>query len=137
MRVAAIVLVIIGSLLSVGLGVKWLSDFNEYKEQLKSVSALSSSLGSSQDKTVSSASKEIDDALKAVATLRLCGIFLIIGGILSLVMVFLSRKIKTISSAALVILGVIPGILSPVAFVVTFFGILGGIFVYFSKPKAA
>lgn len=137
MRIAAIVLVIIGSLLSIGLGAKWLSDFNEYKDQIKSVSAISSSLGSLQDKSSPSATKEIDDALKAVDTLRLCGIFLIIGGILSVVMVFLSSKIKTISAAALVILGIIPGILSPVAFVVTFFGILGGIFVFFAKPKAA
>jgi hypothetical protein len=137
MRVTAIVLVIIGSILSVGLGTKWLSDYDQYKDQIKSASALSSSLGSSQDKAVSSASKEMDEALKQVESFRLCGIFLIIGGILSLVMVFLSAKIKNISAAALVVLGVIPGFLNPLAFAVTFFGILGGVFVFFSKPKAA
>lgn len=137
MRITAIVLVIIGMLLSVALGGKWLSDYNQYKEQIRSVAVLSSSFGASKDKTVSAVSTEMDKALKQVDTLRLCGFFLIIGGILSLVMVLLSAKIKNISAAALVVFGVVPGLLSPLAFVVTFFGILGGIFVFFSKPKAA
>jgi hypothetical protein len=137
MRIAAIILVIIGTILSVGLGGKWLSDYNQYKDQIKAAAALTSSLTAHKDKTVVSASSEMDKALAQVDTLRLCGIFLIIGGVLSLVMVFLSAKIKMVSAGALVLLGVIPGILSPLAFVVTFFGILGGILVFFSKPKTA
>jgi hypothetical protein len=137
MRIAAIILVIIGTLLSVGLGGKWLSDYNQYKDQIKQAAALTSSLSASKNKTVASATSEMDKALAQVDTFRLCGIFLIIGGILSLVMVLLSAKIKIISAGALVVLGVIPGILSPLAFVATFFCIIGGILVFFSKPKTA
>ena len=135
MRITAIILVIIGALLSVGLGAKWLSDYNQYKDQIKAAAQISSSL--SADKDTASASKEVDESIKAVDKLRLCGIFLIICGILSVVAVFLPFRLKKISSAALVVLGIVPAVFSPVAFIVTAFGILGGIFLFFAKPKAA
>ena len=135
MRITAIILVIIGALLSVGLGAKWLSDYNQYKDQIKAAAQISSSL--SADKDTAAASKEVDDSIKAVDKLRLCGIFLIICGILSVVAVFLPSRFKKISAAALAVLGIIPAVFSPVALVTTGFIILGGIFLFFSRPKAA
>ncbi|HNX57959.1 MAG TPA: hypothetical protein PKK43_02590 [Spirochaetota bacterium] len=137
MRIAAIVLVIIGSLLSVGLGGKWLSDYNEYKDQITAISQVSDSTKDSKDSDVASASSMVIEQLKAIQKIRICGILLIIGGILSLVLVFLANKFQKIAGGALVVLGIVPGIVSPVAFVVTFFGIIAGILTFLMKPKAA
>lgn len=137
MRIAAIVLVIIGSLLSVGLGGKWLSDYNEYKDQIKAITQVSESTKDSSDKDVASASSAVDESLKALQKVRICGILLIISGILSLVLVFIANKIQKIAGGALVVLGIVPGIVSPVAFVVTFFGIIAGILTFIMKPKTA
>ena len=135
MRITAIILVIIGALLSIGLGAKWLSDYNEYKDQIKAAAQISSDL--SADKDTASASKEVDDSIKAVEKLRWCGIFLIVCGILSIGAVFAPQKFRKIFSAAIAVLGIIPAFFSPVALVVTGFLILGGVFNFFAKPKAA
>jgi hypothetical protein len=135
MRIAAIVLVIIGGLLSAGLGAKWLSDFNTYKDQVKAVAEMSKSFSAATaDK---SASNAVDESLKEIDKLKTCGILLIIGGLLSIVMVFLAGKIKMVSGIVIILAGIVPVILSPASLIVTFLVILGGVFTLIAKPKMA
>jgi uncharacterized protein YybS (DUF2232 family) len=124
MKKAVTIIVIIGILASIGLGIKWLSDYNAYKDEIETLSEFASS------------SSAVADSLKEINTLKTTAFVLIACGIIALVIVFLAKKIGTKLAGGIILLtGVIPGILSPSAFIFTFILILGGLLAIFSKPQ--
>ncbi|HEY9061606.1 MAG TPA: hypothetical protein VIO64_14025 [Pseudobacteroides sp.] len=125
MRIAVIIIVILGSLVSAGLGAKWVSDYNGSKQELASLSETSKELGLD----ISSEMKELEKA-------RNCGYALILCGIIALISVFLLRRLGKISAIIIIITGIIPVFFTAITLVFTFMLILGGILGFFVKPKA-
>lgn len=122
MRIAVIILVIVGTLASIGLGIKWLSDFNTYKTEISAVEDLKSD-------------PDVAQALKDMEKLRTCSYALIVCGILALVSVFLMGKIGKIAAAIILASAIIPAIFSPISLAFTFFFVIAGILAFFVKPK--
>lgn len=123
MRVAVIVLVIIGTIASIGLGIKWLSDFNTYKAEIASVEDLK-------------ADPEVAQALEDMKAMKNCAYALIVCGIIALVAVFLIGKIGKVAAGVILACAIVPAIFSPISLAFTFFFIIGGILAFFIKPKA-
>ncbi|MDF2869239.1 MAG: hypothetical protein K0R05_814 [Anaerocolumna sp.] len=122
MRVAVIILVIIGTLASIGLGVKWLSDFDTYKTEIAAVEEYSSD-------------PDVAQALKDMEELKSCSYALIVCGIVSLISVFLMSKLGKITSVIFLAAAIIPAVLAPISLTFTFFFIIAGILAFFVKPK--
>ena len=122
MRIAVIILVIVGTLASIGLGIKWLSDFNTYKTEISAVEDLKSD-------------PDVAQALKDMEKLRTCSYALIVCGILALVSVFLMGKIGKIAAAIILASAIIPAIFSPISLAFTFFFVIAGILAFLVKPK--
>jgi len=126
MKKAVIILVILGTLASLGLGIKWLSDYNDYKSELATATSIAQGAGQSQ---------ELTDALKEVEQTKNCAYALIACGIIALVTVFLLGKLKKIGAGIILVTGIVPAIFSPMSLVFTFLLVLAGILAFFIKPK--
>jgi len=70
MKKAVTIIVIIGILASIGLGIKWLSDYNAYKDEIETLSEFASS------------SSAVADSLKEINTLKTTAFVLIACGII-------------------------------------------------------
>lgn len=124
MRTAAIILVMIGTIASIGLGIKWISDFNTYETEIASVEELK-------------ADPEVAQALEEMEAVRNCAYALILCGVIAAVSVFLAGKIGKAAAGILLACAIVPAILSPISLAFTFFFIIGGIMVFFAKPKVS
>ncbi|HWQ43738.1 MAG TPA: hypothetical protein VN456_17135, partial [Desulfosporosinus sp.] len=122
MRTVVIILVIIGTIASIGLGIKWSSDFDTYKTEIAAVEELKSDPVAAQ-------------ALKDMEKLKNCAYALIVGGIIALVSVFLMGKIGKIAAVIILASAIVPAILAPISLVFTFFFVIAGILAFFVKPK--
>ncbi len=127
MKIAVIVVVILGALASFSLGVTWLSDFNEYKTELAAANETSAEISSDP---------ELSKALRDVETLRNCAYALIVCAIIALVAVFLMRRIGKIAAVIIVATGIVPAFFSPTSLLFTSLLVIGGILAFFVKPKA-
>ncbi len=124
MRVAITILVIISVLASVGLGVKWISDFNDYKDQIEEASSTADDLGI-----------DIKDELSQVEKLKTAAYALIAVGILSLIAVIFIGKLKKISAIIFLLSAIVPAIFSPVTLIATFLFVISAILAFIYKPK--
>lgn len=122
MRIAVIILVIIGTLASIGLGVKWISDFDTYKTEISAVEDLKSD-------------PDVAQALKDMEKVRNCAYALIVCGVIALASAFLISKIGKIAAVIIMACAIVPAIFSPISLVFTFFFIIAGILAFFVKPK--
>ncbi|SHI20034.1 hypothetical protein SAMN02745823_03324 [Sporobacter termitidis DSM 10068] len=126
MRIAVLILVILGAAASFILGIKWLSDFSAYKAEIAAVSELSEEISSDP---------EIAKAMKDVVTLKNCAYVLLAGGIVALAAVFLMGKLGKISAVIILAAGIVPAFFSPMSLAFTWLLLLGGILAFFVKPK--
>lgn len=125
MKKAVIIIVILGVIANLFLGIKWISDYNDYKSQIEAFEELAS------DPDIAAALKEVEATKNASYALIACGV-------VALVAVFLAKKIgPKIAGIIIVLSGVIPGILASGAFLFTSVLILGGILALVLKPKEA
>ncbi len=122
MRTAVIILVIIGTIASIGLGIKWLSDFDTYNTEIAAIEGLKSD-------------PDVAQALKDMEKVRNCAYALIVCGIIALVSVFLMGKIGKIAAVIILACAIVPAIFSPASLTFTFFFIIAGILAFFAKPK--
>lgn len=122
MRIAVIILVIIGTIASIGLGIKWISDFDTYKTEIAAVEDLKSD-------------PDVAQALEDMEKLKTCAYALIACGIIALVSVFLIGKIGKISAVIILASAIVPAIFEPVTLAFTFFFVIAGILAFFVKPK--
>ncbi len=125
MRIAITIIVIIGVLTSMGLGLYWVNDYNDYKSQIEEISSTADDLG-----------VDVKDELNALEKIKNCGYVLAVGGILSLIAVILIGKLKKISAIVFLLAAIVPAILTPASLLGTFMLIVGGILALFYKPKA-
>src|SRR5258708_6018063 len=70
MKIAVIILGILGSLAFGGLGSKWVSDYESNKAQIKSITKLAASLGGK--------SADVDEAIKGVERTKTAGYIMIV-----------------------------------------------------------
>jgi hypothetical protein len=124
MKIATIIIVIIGVLATAGLGVYWVTDYNSAKEDIATLSKLD--MGDEVQSLLDDAEKQKNS-----------GYALMIGAALSLVAVLLIGKLKKISAILILIAAIAPAIIYPNALIATFLLIIGGILAFFVKPKVA
>lgn len=126
MKIAVIIIVILGAIASFILGITWLSDFNDYKAEIAVVNEIADI----------SSDPELSQALKDMEAMRNCAYALIACAIIALVAVFLMAKIGKIAAAIILAAGVIPVFLSTESLLFTSLLVIGGILAFFVKPKA-
>lgn len=125
MRIAVIIIVILGSLFTMALGAKWVFDYNDGKQAIEALQQSSKTLG------VDTSSF---DELEKYKT---GGYILIVCGLVALVTVFLIGKLGKIAAVIMLLAGIAPAFIDPATLIFTFFVILGGILCFFVKPKKA
>ena len=103
MRIAVLILAIIGALASAALGMKWISDTNKFKETLD----LAQKMGVDMS--------EMDRLLKAAYALLAGSALAIVGGVLAMM-----RKGK-IAAPVLGLAVLVPAVLTPKTLLATFF----------------
>ncbi|MHB8064558.1 MAG: hypothetical protein ACYDG2_18310 [Ruminiclostridium sp.] len=124
MKVATIIIVIIGVLAAAGMGIFWVTDYNSAKETLASSDTLTQELVKASG---------LD--LAQYESRRNSGYGLIIGGVLSLVSLIFISKLKKISAVIILLSAIVPAIILPSSLIVSFILIIGGILAFFVKPK--
>lgn len=123
MRVAVIILVVIGSLLTMSLGAKWIFDYNDGQQAIQELQESAKSLG-------------VDaSALDDIEKYKTDGYILIVCGLVALVSVFLIKKVGKLTAVIMLLAGIAPAFADPAALIFSFFVILGGVLCFFVKPK--
>ncbi len=119
MKIATIIIVILGVLAAIGLGIVWEADVNEAKQLLND-----------------SGLEQNAELKKVIDSERNGGYALIAGGIVSLISVILLGKLKKISALLILISAVVPAIFDLRSFIATFLLIIGAVLAFLYKPKA-
>jgi hypothetical protein len=117
MKVAALIVGLIGALMTAGLGSKWVSDYNDNKRVIESLSGGDGAL------------------LQEVNRTKNAGYLMIVFGIAAIAAAGLVFKKAKISGAVMVAAAVIPAFLAPKALVFTFFLLIAGVLALAAKPK--
>jgi hypothetical protein len=125
MKIAVIILGILGSLAFGGLGGKWVSDYEANKEQIKSLAKLASSLGGK--------SEDMDAAIKAVERTKTAGYIMIVAALAGLAASLLVGKLGKLSGVVLLVGASLPAALAPLSLVAGFLLIIAGILALFVK----
>ena len=128
MKIATLILGIIGSLASFGLGSKWYTDYNKHKQTMENLTTAAGSLGGSNK--VSAAMSEYNNIGHASYALLACGVIALIASLL----VFKHSKVAAI---ILVLAAVVPAIFTTKALIATFLLFIAGSLAFFVKPKMA
>jgi hypothetical protein len=123
MKVATIIIVILGVLACIGLGIMWEIDVSE---AAKLIDETNESL------QVNINTEEVDAIISAEKN---GAIALFIGGAISLISVLLMGKLKKISALLILVSAIVPAIFNPGALLATFLLIIGAILAFFVKPK--
>jgi hypothetical protein len=126
MKIAVIILGILGSLAFGGLGAKWVSDYQDNKAQIKSLAKLAASLGGGK-------TTEVDAAIKAVERTKDAGYVMIGVALLALAASILVGKFGKLSGAAILVGTAIPAAMAPLSLVAGFLLVIAGILALFVK----
>ena len=123
MRIAAMILGILGGLSCLALGIKWLTDFDKMASTIK----LLESYGQS--------SAEVASSVEKIKNLKIASYLLAFGGGIAVVLSAMVGKLKKATGAFLLIFTVVTAFLAPNSLLATFLVGLAGIFAFFVKPK--
>src|SRR4030095_9678030 len=107
MKVAVIIIGLLGVLTSVGLGAKWLYDYHQNKGLIEQTDKVAAQWGGDVGAPQRAKLMRIVNA----------GYALVILGVLALVDLFLISKIPLATAAGLLLAGIVPGIIEPTAFI--------------------
>ncbi len=129
MKIAVLILGLLGSLATVGLGAKWVTDYEANRKAIKELSTLAQSLGAKPD-------GKMADAFKALERTRQAGYGMIGLGVLALVSAALVFKLGKISGAVMLVAAAVPAVLAPLSLVASFLLIIGGILGLLVKKAA-
>lgn len=123
MKIAAIILGILGGLSCLALGIKWLADFDKMARTIELLEAYSQKSG------------EVASSVSKIKNLKIASYLLAVGGGIAIVMAALAGKFKKITGAYLIIFTVTTAFLAPNSLIASFLVGLAGIFAFFIKPK--
>jgi hypothetical protein len=129
MKIAALILGILGGLAYAGWGMAQLSSYEESKAKIASLNKMVASLGVKKSSgPMAAAMAQLDKALRAsYAALIL--------GLLALVAAGLVFKLSKVSGGVMLLAAVIPAIFYPWILLFGFLLVLAGIFALVAKPK--
>jgi hypothetical protein len=130
MKIAVMILGILGALAVGGLGAKWVSDYEKNKETIVAMTKLAHSFGGGK-------TTDVDDAIKGVERTKTAGYIMIVGGLLALAAAIAVGKLGKISAAVMLVAAIAPAVLAPLSLVASFLLILAGILAFFVKTKPA
>lgn len=119
MRIAALILGILGGLAAGALGMTWISDYNKTKALIESVGALGADLSEIQ-------------GMVTAAYIMLAGM---LGGIAGGILTWKGKG--KIAGPIMVVLAILPAFFAGKALVFTFLLLVGGVLAVVSKPKVA
>jgi len=117
MRIAGLILGILGGLAAGLLGMKWLSDANQLKELADFVRQTGGDTG------------DLDKLVTAAYVLIGAMVLGIVGGVLA----FMGKG--KIAAVLMLVAGILPAIFEPKALVFTFILLIGAVVSFFAKPK--
>jgi hypothetical protein len=126
MKIAALILGIIGALATAGLGSKWVSDYNDNKQLIESLEKVSASIGGGDN-----------PAMAELNRTKNAGYLMIVLGIAALGAAGFVFKQSKIAGGLMVAAAVIPALLAPKSLVFSFFLIIAGVLALLAKPKTA
>jgi hypothetical protein len=127
MKTAIIILGIIGSLGTFVWGLKWFSDYSEYKYDL--IDEHSSIIVNSYN------TAGVNSAISDYEKTGQASYFLMIGSLLSIVAVFMLKKFGKFSAFILLAAGLSPVIFVPSSIVITSILLLAGILIFIFKSE--
>ncbi|MDP4091733.1 MAG: hypothetical protein Q8920_00055 [Bacillota bacterium] len=131
MKVAVLVLVIIGCILMTVVGISWLSDYNDNKSAVDSLNDLAKNLGVDD-----STSSGIMDQVNNIAGYESKGYILIICGVVALAAFLFKKKLGAmLTSIVILAAGILPIIASPKALIFSSVLILAGILSFVVKNQ--
>ena len=119
MKIAALIVGVIGALLVAGLGSKWVSDYNENKALIASLHGVDSSLDNEIAKT------------------RNAGYMMIVLGIAAIGAAAMVFKKAKISGGVMMAAAILPALLAPKVLVFSFVLVIAGVLAMLAKPKTA
>lgn len=126
MKIAVLILGLLGSIAFLTVGAIWLSDYNAHKDEIAGMKQTMTQLG---------ASGAIDEQLKELQThVRAAYSMLVLGG-LSFLASILVFKVSKLSGAILILSVLIPAILLPKTLLFSFFLLIAGALAFAVKPK--
>ena len=129
MKVAVMIIGLIGSLFTIGLGAKWLSDFHKYKETFAQIEKMSSEMPAGQGMP-----KDLMGQVKKthIAAYAMVGL-----GVLSLLASFLGFKMGKVKvgGAIMFVTVLVPAVMAPQSLVATFPLIVSGVLAMMMKPS--
>lgn len=126
MKIAVLILGLLGSIAFLTVGAIWLSDYNAHKDEIAGMKQTMTQLG---------ASGAIDEQLKELQThVRAAYSMLVLGG-LSFLASILVFKVSKLSGAILILSVLIPAILLPKTLLFSFILLIAGALAFAVKPK--
>ena len=130
MKIAALILGILGSLAAAGLGASWLT---QYKENYPGVSKILAEL-----KEGGADMSELDAKMAELENAKNAGYLLFGGSALSFIasLAVFSNKLRKFSGGVMLAVALVPAALAPKSLVFTFFLIIAGALALAAKPKA-
>jgi len=126
MKVAALILGLIGSLVTVGLGSKWVADYNKYESTIASIEQLSEQMGGGG---------ALADSLTGIKKLKSAGYALVGLGILALLASVLVFKLGKLSGIVMWVAAIVPVVFAPRSLIFTSLLIVAGILAFLTKSK--
>jgi hypothetical protein len=130
MKIAVIILGILGALAVGGLGAKWVSDYETNKESIVALTKLAHSLGGGKV-------SEVDEQIKTLDRVKTAGYIMIVGALLALAAALGVGKLGKISAAVMLVAVIVPAALAPLSLVASFLLIIAAALAFFVKTTPA
>jgi hypothetical protein len=127
MKIAVIIVGILGALALGALGSKWVTDYNDNKQAVVGLAKLAHSLGGKGN--------EVEEAIKGVERLKTAGYLMMLFALVSLGASVMVGKLGKISGGALLASALIPAVLAPASLLAGFLLIIAGVLGLFVKTK--
>jgi hypothetical protein len=129
MKLAIIILGILGSLAFGGLGAQWISDYEANRAQIKSLGTLASALG---DK-----GSEVERAINGVERARAAGYVMVMAALAGVAASLSVGRSARVAGAVLLIGAALPALLAPLSLLAGFLLVIAGVLALRLKPTAS
>jgi hypothetical protein len=126
MRIAALIVGLLGALITTGLGAKWVADYKDNRATIEKLTQVGGALGASGAEALA----QLERMHKASYVMVVLGLFAIVASVLVL------KKSKP-SGAVLIAAAVVPAIFAPSTLIFSFLLIIAGLLAIAAKPKLA
>ena len=130
MKIAVIILGILGALAVGALGGKWVADYQDNKAAVAAIAKLAQSVGSARG-------DELDTALRGVERTKTAGYLMIVGALLALAAAISVGRFGKISALVLLASAIVPAALAPASLLAGFRLLIAGGLARFVKPRPA